>query len=126
MTKLMSILLPKTRPDLSKESAYKVFDWWLNGWHCVIIFFFVYLLFYAVLCATVWRMGAMLVVPVGFLTLIVVFVYLIAPIFELFCRGLGWPRHEIEQIAPAAKTWLVCLSVGGVIAFSGFCFLTAI
>ena len=122
---MKSILLPKTRPDLSKASAYKVFDWWLTGWHYVIVFFFVYLFFYAVFCATVWRMGATLVVPVGFVAIIVTFAYLIAPIFELLCRCLGWPRNEIEQIAPAAKTWLVCLSVGGIVAFSGFCFLAA-
>ena len=123
---MKSILLPKTRPDLSKASTYEVFDWWLTGWHYVIVFFFVYLFFYAVLCATLWRMGATLVVPVGFVAIIVIFAYLIAPIFELLCRGLGLPRDEIEQIAPVAKTWLVCLSVGGIVTFSGFCLLAAV
>ena len=118
MTKLKSILLPKSRPDLSKASAYEIFDWWLEGWHYVIAFFFVYLFFYAVFVGTIWHMGILLVAPVGLVALIVIFAYLIAPVFELLCRGVGWRRNEIEQLAPVAKTWVVCLSVGGVVALS--------
>ena len=123
MNKLKSTLLPKSRPDLSKASAYKVFDWWLEGWHYVIAFFFIYLFLYAAIVGSLGNMQILLAVPVGLIALIVIFAYLIAPLFELLCRSIGWPTDEIERLAPVAKRWAVSLSVGGVVAFSILCIL---